>query len=71
MKKSSFETYKGVVNQFDINYNYLKESSISKILEEAMIFSSSLIQKKYDKIIETKILNENNEVYIGRFRLFL
>ena len=67
MKKSSFETYKGVVNQFDINYNYLKESSISKILEEAMIFSSSLIQKKYDKIIETKILNENNEVYIDPY----
>ena len=64
MKKSSFETYKGIVNQFDINYNYLKESSISRILEEAMVFSSSLIQKKYDKIIETKILNENKEVYI-------
>ena len=64
MKKSSFETYRGIVNQFDINFNCLKESSISRILEEAMIFSSSLIQKTYDEIIETKILNENKRVYI-------
>ena len=64
MKKSNFETYRGVINQFDINFNCLKESSISRILEEAMIFSSSLIQKTYDEIIETKILNENKRVYI-------
>ena len=31
MKKSSFETYKGVVNQFDINYNYLKENVLNPI----------------------------------------
>ena len=50
MKKSNFETYRGVINQFDINFNCLKESSISRILEEAMIFSSSLIQKRYDEL---------------------
>ena len=67
MKKSSFETYRGIVNQFDINFNCLKESSISRILEEAMIFSSGVIQKKYDEIIETKILNENKRVYIDPY----
>ena len=67
MKKSSFETYRGIVNQFDINFNCLKESSISRILEEAMIFSSGVIQKKYDEIIETKILNENKRVYIDTY----
>ena len=67
MKKSSFETYRGIVNQFDINFNCLKESSISRILEEAMIFSSGVIQKKYDEIIETKILNENKIVYIDPY----
>ncbi|MDA1135184.1 MAG: thioesterase family protein [Proteobacteria bacterium] len=68
MNKNQFETFRGVVNQFDINLQFfLKESSISRILEEAMIFTSNIIEKEYENILEIKIVNENKNIVIEPF----
>ena len=68
MNNNTFETYRGLTNQFDINsFGSLKLSSIEKILEEATNFSFSLINNKHKKIFKTKILKENNDVLINSF----
>ena len=68
MNINTFETYRGLTNQFDIDtFRFLKQSSIYRILEEATQYSFSLINQHHHKIFNTKVLNQNNDVLIDSF----
>ncbi|MDC1133652.1 hypothetical protein OAT42_01895 [Alphaproteobacteria bacterium] len=68
MNINTFETYRGLTNKFDIDtFRFLKQSSIYRILEEATQYSFSLINQHDQKIFNTKVLNQNNNVLIDSF----
>ena len=47
MNKTQLETFRGLINQFDLDLNYnMKLSSLDKVLEDSMSFLSSLYEKK-------------------------
>ena len=47
---NDLETFKGLINKFDINdKSQLKVSSMHRFFEEAIGFTSSLINKKFSK----------------------
>ena len=59
MDINNLETFKGLINKFDLNQeNQLKVSSIYKFFEEATGFTSSLLNKKIDFNFE-KILKKD------------
>ena len=66
MNKTHLETFRGLINQFDLDLNYnMKLSSIDKVLEDSMSFLSSLYEKKINIDIDTgSLLNYSKKKYI-------
>ena len=54
MNKTHLETFRGLINQFDLDLNYnMKLSFLDKVLEDSMSFLSSLYEKKINIDIDT------------------
>ena len=68
MNKTHLETFRGLINQFDLDLNYnMKLSSLDKVLEDSMSFLSSLYEKKINININTGSLLHHSKIEVESF----
>ena len=68
MNKTHLETFRGLINQFDLDLNYnMKLSSLDKVLEDSMSFLSSLYEKKININIDTGSLLHHSKIEVESF----
>ncbi|MDA9973309.1 hypothetical protein N9E51_00455, partial [Alphaproteobacteria bacterium] len=68
MNKAHLETFRGLINQFDLDLNYnMKLSSLDKVLEDSMSFLSSLYEKKININIDTGSLLHHSKIEVVSF----
>ena len=70
MNKTHLETFRGLINQFDLDLNYnMKLSSLDKVLEDSMSFLSSLYEKKINIDIDTGSLLHHSKIEVESFQI--
>ena len=68
MNKTHLETFRGLINQFDLDLNYnMKLSFLDKVLEDSMSFLSYLYEKKINIDIDTGSLLNYSKIKVDSF----